>query len=67
MFDSLYSSVPEMAKAQIACLVCTKESNIEVRIRDVQMQVYSLYTRKMLCIVGEPELAWTQFSKDSQC
>ena len=66
MFDSLYSSVPEMAKAQIAW-VCTKESIIEVRIMDVQMQVYSLYTRKMLCIVGEPELAWTQFSKDSQC
>ena len=62
MFDSSYSSVPEMAKAQIACLVCTKE----VRIMDVQMQVYSLYTRKMLCIV-EPKLAWTQFSKDSQC
>lgn len=39
VFDSLYSSIPEMVKAQIACLLCTKESNIEVSIMDVQIQV----------------------------
>ena len=36
VFDSLYDSVPEMAKAQIASLLCTQEDKIEVTLMDVQ-------------------------------
>lgn len=39
MFDSLLSSVPTMAKAQIANLMSTSQSKIEVHIMDVMGQV----------------------------
>ena len=42
VFDSLYHSVPALAKAQIASLLCTEQSNIEVHIIDVQTQVHQL-------------------------
>jgi len=37
-FDSMYMSVPTMAKAQIANLITTEESAINVLLMDVQMQ-----------------------------
>ena len=40
VFDSLYSSIPIMAKAQIASLLCTEDNKIDVSIMDVQLQVY---------------------------
>ena len=39
VFDSLYHSLSQPAKAQIASLLCTKQEKIEVNIMDVQKQV----------------------------
>ena len=39
VYDSLYSTVPTLGKAQIACLLNTPEEQIEVQIMDVQQQV----------------------------
>ena len=42
VFDSLYLSLPTMAKAQIASLLCTEQNIIEVHIMDIQTQVHQL-------------------------
>ena len=39
VFDSLYNFLPQLAKAQIASMLCTKQAKIEVQIMDVQTQV----------------------------
>ena len=39
VFDSLYNSLPTMAQAQIATMMCTMESSIKVQVMDVQKQV----------------------------
>ena len=39
VFDSMYSTVPTLGKAQIACLLCTQEEMIQVEVMDVQQQV----------------------------
>lgn len=39
VFDSLYDWIPSMVESQIACIVCTNESKLNVSIMDVQLQV----------------------------
>lgn len=39
LFDSRYISLPTLLQAQIATLLCTEHSKIEVNIMDVQTQV----------------------------
>ena len=39
VYDSMYNFIPDQIKAQIACLMCTKESKIPVSIMDVTRQV----------------------------
>ena len=41
VFDSLYTNIPMMVKAQIASILCTQEAKVEVDIMDVQTQVYN--------------------------
>lgn len=41
VFDSLYNSIPRMAQAQIATIMCTQNNTIEVKMMDVQQQVSS--------------------------
>lgn len=45
VFDSLSDTIPMMVQSQTACLVSTKEDNIEV---DVQMQVSTNYIAKSM-------------------
>lgn len=42
VYDSLYSSTLSMVKAQIACLLCTKENKFQVDIMDVKAQVQNI-------------------------
>lgn len=39
VFDSLYDSIPTMAKVQIASLLQTQSNSIQVEVMDVQKQV----------------------------
>ena len=39
VFDSLCNSIPRMVQAQIATIMCTQRSTIEVKMMDVQHQV----------------------------
>ena len=39
VFDSLCNSIPRMVQAQIATIMCTQTSTIEVKMMDVQHQV----------------------------
>ena len=48
VFDSLYNSIPRMAQAQIATIMCTQENTIEVKIIDVQQQVSIQASHKLL-------------------
>lgn len=45
VYDSLYNLIPNLAKAQIASLLCIKGDVIEAHIMEVQMQVI------ILCII----------------
>lgn len=49
VYDSLYPSIsiPLMLRAQIACLLCTPESDIEISMMNVTRQVMNI----LLCIV----------------
>ena len=40
VYDSMFSSIPTLAKAQIASLLCSKDDVIETHIMEVQMQVF---------------------------
>lgn len=42
VYDSLYKSVPMVAKSQIASLFCTSNKEVQVSIMDVQKQVHTL-------------------------
>ena len=39
IYDSLFKSLPNLAKAQIASLLCSKQDIIEAHIMDVKLQV----------------------------
>ena len=41
VYDSVYSSLPRMAQAQIACILFTQQCTINVKFMDVQRQVYN--------------------------
>ena len=41
VYDSIYSSLPRMAQAEIACILFTQQCTINVKFMDVQRQVYN--------------------------
>ena len=42
VYDSLFDSLPNLAKAQIASLMCSKEDVIEAHMMDVKLQVLAI-------------------------
>ena len=52
VFDSMYDSVPNLGKAQIACLLCTSEDLIQVKIMDVQKQVCSSRVCYLILVIS---------------
>lgn len=50
IYDSLFSSLPSHAKAQIASLLCSKEDVIEAHIMDVKLQVCILIRNMSLLV-----------------
>ena len=41
VYDSMFNSIPTLAKAQIASLLCSKDDVIEIHLMEVQMQVFN--------------------------